>query len=576
MRRHRAVTRLGIVMSEGTGSAAQPENSLSVRSPVGTVPQAQRRLGGKTARHSRIIGNRQVGLESGYIWLALIAIAGAAGAFVLYGLTRSPVTWDDEVFFAEPARMLATSGSLAAPQFFDIAGLNHYFFVQPPVYFLLMAGAYRVFGFSDTAARLGSAVPYIAGIVVVFYLARSIANRVGLDRRLSSVAGLLAAFLISFNEQSIEMARSARGDSLGLLLLLLGWCCVCAVTKNASNRKTLWISSSFALLLLAALTHPALGGPAVGIMAVAICRPASLGISRRTALTGVLASSVLVMLPYGIWAIVHFNDWRSQFLHTIVSAGAGHYGNFLSAQAGNAAAFVKYSPMITVAILFGLATFRWRMCPDAAGAVIGMVAVTVASTDPYMKFLLVISLAPAVAGITLLSTKVRRSFRQLTAVLVLLACLNGLAFAVLRAYEIHKYYWQRDPMLVSRNIQRFVPHGAHLMGISGVYFAALSAGAEFREYQLLEGVTYGSSAYLQAEFPALQAQFRRDVGQYNPTWFALPLGMRPDRSYCFLPDRFREVSVVNVPISSGFNSGGQSRVAYALWTVTSTGVKPDC
>ena len=95
----------------------------------------------------------------------LIGIVATAAAFALYGLTRSPVTLIDEVFFAEPARMLASSGSLSAPMYFDITGLNHYFFTQPPVYFLLMAGAYRVLGFNETVARLGSAIPYIAGIL---------------------------------------------------------------------------------------------------------------------------------------------------------------------------------------------------------------------------------------------------------------------------------------------------------------------------------------------------------------------------------------------------------------------------
>ena len=99
------------------------------------------------------------------IWLVLIGIVATASVLGLYGLTRSPVTLGDEVFFAEPARMLPTSGSLSSPMYFDIAGLNHYFFVQPPVYFMLMAGVYRVLGFNETVSRLGSAVPYIAGIV---------------------------------------------------------------------------------------------------------------------------------------------------------------------------------------------------------------------------------------------------------------------------------------------------------------------------------------------------------------------------------------------------------------------------
>jgi 4-amino-4-deoxy-L-arabinose transferase-like glycosyltransferase len=559
-------------MNKDTGSAAEDKNSLSASFLMGAIPQTQMQNRGHVARLSdnqrQSTGSRLTKWEPLSIWLALICIVATAAIFVLYGLTRSPVTWDDEVFFAEPARMLASSSSLSAPMFFDIAGFNHYFFYQPPVYFLLMAGVYRTFGFNETAARLGGAIPYIAGIVAIFFLARSLTNRVGLGRMLGSVAGLLAAFLLAFNEQSIEMARSARSDWLAVLLLLLGWLCVSKVA-HAPTHRFLWVSAGFVLLLLATLTHPALGGPAAGIIVAVIFCAAKFGISRRTALVAALASAGLALLPYGVWSLLHFNEWRSQFLDGIVAAGSGNYGSFLSVQAGNVAEVVKYAPAIVVVILLGLAVFPWRMSPDAAGAFIGASAVAAASTDPYMKFLLLISLVPAAVGIILLGSRVGKSYRRLTVALVLLALLNGFAFPVLRAYEIHRFYRQRDPMLVTKNIEQFVPRGAHLMGIPGVYFAAISDRAEFREYQVLYGVRWGETANL-------QGQFRRDVEQYKPTWFALPPGIQPDREYCYLPDRFRQVSTVNVQVSSALNVAGQSSVAYVLWTALSPGASPEC
>ena len=207
-----------------------------------------------------------------------------------------------------------------------------------------MAGVYRVLGFNEMVTRLGSAIPYIAAIMAVFFLARSLANRVGLGRLLSSVAGLLAAFLLAFNEQSVEMARSARGDWLAVLLLFLGWLCVSKVA-HAPTHRIIWVSAGFVLLLLATLTHPALGGPAAGIIVAVIFCSARLGISRRTALVGALASAGLVLLPYGVWSLLHFDEWRSQFLDTmflatIIKPGSGigkPHGSFLSTQVGNVA-----------------------------------------------------------------------------------------------------------------------------------------------------------------------------------------------------------------------------------------------
>ena len=559
-------------MTEETGSSAEYEHSPSASFQVGKTPQTRMQNRSHVARHSdnqrRIGGNWLAKWGPLNIWLVLVGIIAVAVVLVLYGLTRSPVTWVDEVFFAEPARTLASSGSLAAPMFFDIVGLNHHFFIQPPLYFLVMAGTYRVFGFNETVARLGSAIPYIAGIVAVFFLVRSLANRVGLDRLLSSVAGLLAALLLAFNEQSVVMARSGRGDWLAVLLLFLGWLCVSKLA-HAPTHGLIWVSAGFVLLLLAALTHPALAGPAVGIIVAMIFCSARLGISRRTALVAGLASAGLVALPYGAWSLLHFDEWRAQFLHAVVSAGSGNYGSFLSTQVGNVVEVVKYEPAIVAVVLLGLAVFPWRASPDVVGALIGTGAVAAASTDPYMNFLLLIALVPAVVGVVLLTTKIGNRYRRLTAALVLLALLNGFMFPVLRAYEIHQFYRPRDPMLVTANIERFVPRRSHLMGIPGVYFAAISDGAEFRVYQVLYGVRWGQTTNL-------QGQFDRAVEQYKPTWFALPPGIQPDREYCYLPVRFRRVSTFNVQVSSGLNAAGQSSVAYVLWTAISPGASPTC
>ena len=562
-------------MNKDTGSAAEHENSLSASFLMDTAPETQIQNRGHVAGNSD--NQRQIAYgwlakwEPLNMWLVLIGIVATAAIFALYGLTRSPVTWADEVFFAEPSRMLASSGSLSSPMFFDIVGLNHYLFIQPPAYILLMAGVYRALGFNETLTRLGSAIPYIAGIVAGFFLARSLANRVGLGRLLSSVAGLLAAFLLAFNNQSVAMARSARGDWLAVLLLFLGWLCVSKVAHVPTHR-IIWVSGGFALLLLATLTHPVLGGTAAGIIVAVIFCSARLGISRRTALVGALTSAVLVLLPYGVWSFLHFYEWRSQFFKSVVAAGSGHYGSFLSTQVGNVADIVRYAPAIVPVILLGLVVFPWRMSPDVAGALIGASAVAAASTDGYdMQFLFLISLVPGIVGVILLGTKMAKSYRQLTVALVLLALLNGFAFPVLRAYEIHQSYRQRDPMLVTKNIERFVPRGAHLMGIPGVYFAVISDRAEFREFQLLYGLGLGWY-----DIANLESQFRRAVRQYKPTWFALPPGIQPDREYCYLPDRFRRVSTFNDEVSPGLSVESQSSVVYVLWTTTSTKALPEC
>ena len=441
--------------------------------------------------------------------------------------------------------------------FFNIAGLDQHFFIQPPAYFLLMAGAYRLFGFNETVARLGSAVPYLAGILAGFFLVRSISMRIGLRGRRAMTAGLLGTVLLAFNQQSIQTARGGRPDWLAVLLLFLGWFIV-DQARQAGGHRPAYLITGFAVLQLAGLTHPALAAPATGITLATIIRPSWLGISRRMALGTGLAGAGLVILPYAIWIISYFNDWRIQFLHVIISSGSGRWNSFLSTQLHNFILDFKYQPAIVILIILGLAAFPWRAAPDGIGAVVGIGVVAAGSTDPYFKFLLLIAIIPTATGILLLATNGRATYRRSTVGLAVLATLNGVLFPLARAYAIHQFYWQRDPMLVTKNIEQFVPHGAHLMGGGGVYFATLADDAEFREFQVLAGLRWSNKQ-------DLQAQFRSAVEKYRPNWFALPPGMDPSREYCYLQVHFRRVSGVNVAVSSGFNTGGNSSVAYTLW-----------
>jgi 4-amino-4-deoxy-L-arabinose transferase-like glycosyltransferase len=490
--------------------------------------------------------------------LALSGIVAAATALVLYGLDRFPVTGGDEVFFAEPARALAKTGSLTSPIFFNIAGLDYHFFIQPPVYFLFTAGAYRLLGFNETVARLGSAVPYLAGILVGFFLIRSISTRIGLSRQHAAIAGLLGAGMLAFNQQSIQMARGGRPDLLAVLLVFLGWLIVDRTRqRQSSTRRAAHLTAGFAVMQLAGLTHPALAAPAAGITLATIVRPSWLGIPRRTAVSTGLAGAGLVMLPYAIWVMPHFSLWRIQFFDVIIEAGSGKWGNFLSTQTSSFTGTFKYEPAIVILVIFSLAAFPWRTAPDVMGAVTGIGLVAVASSRGYFFFLVFFTFIPAATGIVVLATATRKAYRRLAVALTMLAALNCILFSLVRAYTIHQFYRQSGT-LVTENIERFVPHGAHLIGVPSVYFATLADDAEFREYQLLTGVIWPDRR-------DYEGQFRRSVEQYQPTWFALPPAMDPYREYCYLPVRFRRVSAVDVQVAFGHNVASQSSVAYTLW-----------
>ena len=85
-------------------------------------------------------------------------------------LTRLGATrlWDDdETFFAQVAREMFERGDLIVP-WFNQALFSH----KPPFMYWMMIGAYHLFGVTEFAARLPSALFATASVLLVWRLGR--------------------------------------------------------------------------------------------------------------------------------------------------------------------------------------------------------------------------------------------------------------------------------------------------------------------------------------------------------------------------------------------------------------------
>src|SRR4029450_13478304 len=94
----------------------------------------------------------------------LILFAVAAAVYLpRLGATRR---WDDdETFFAQGAREMYDRGDAVVPWFNDTL-FSH----KPPFMYWLMMGAYSLFGVTEFAARLPSALFGIANVFLVWRL----------------------------------------------------------------------------------------------------------------------------------------------------------------------------------------------------------------------------------------------------------------------------------------------------------------------------------------------------------------------------------------------------------------------
>ena len=147
-----------------------------------------------------------------------------------------PVPWPDETGFVSPAYNLAFTGSL-----FD-AGMNPDRIVMwmPPGYMVLLAGAFRVFGYSFALVRWISAGFVLAALAV----AASVAWRATSGwRRPLAVAAIALAFV---SPGMLLTGNNGRMESLFCCLMLL------ALAAGTANRLYLMT----ALLGFGALVHP--------------------------------------------------------------------------------------------------------------------------------------------------------------------------------------------------------------------------------------------------------------------------------------------------------------------------------
>ena len=81
---------------------------------------------------------------------------------ILWGIGSVPLLDPDEPVYAETAREMIEFNDYLSPRIF-----NEYWYDKPPMYYWLVAGAFKITGVSDFSARLPSG---ILGIATVFML----------------------------------------------------------------------------------------------------------------------------------------------------------------------------------------------------------------------------------------------------------------------------------------------------------------------------------------------------------------------------------------------------------------------
>lgn len=142
------------------------------------------------------------------IWLVTII----ALLIMFFNLGSIPLLDPDEPVYAETPKEMVQFNEFLSPRIF-----GEYWYDKPPLYYWLVAGAGKVFGMGEFAARFPSAVLGVAGVLALYLFGRELFNK---------RAGLAGALILATSLEYVYLGKAAVTDmtlTFCLTLALLGF-----------------------------------------------------------------------------------------------------------------------------------------------------------------------------------------------------------------------------------------------------------------------------------------------------------------------------------------------------------------
>lgn len=278
--------------------------------------------------------------------LALFLLFAACALPYFVNLGATSIIDANEAFYTETPREMIEAGDYVSPTFNYEPRLN-----KPPLSYWAVAGSYRLFGVSLTAARLPVALGAMIMLATVFVLGR-IAG--------SSGAGLLAALTLAATPRFLLFSRRIIIDVysamfLGLTLLFF----VLAETQPLRRRR--WLLAMYVAAGLGVLTKGpvAVALPALVFLVYLLATRRYLTITRVMLPAGVIIVAAIVVPYYALLYAQHGWDAISTFL---MRENLARYAEGVGAP--------NRGPLFYLPVLFADLYFPWSLLLPAGLALV--------------------------------------------------------------------------------------------------------------------------------------------------------------------------------------------------------------
>ena len=263
----------------------------------------------------------------------LIALAGLYLVTVLPHLGNDPIVGGDEGWIMSASARLAEDGTFGSDLFAGFYGADSHYFFNLPLHHLILAAVFKIAGVGMEQARLVSVLFGLATLVLTYALGSRIGGRV-VGLAAVALLVLLRLNLTPFTGLTLtDLGATVRYDliavpyGLGATLLVLAAVRttllrhVSAFTSTGIqsssdtigvDRSVLFVAAAGFLTGLGALTQ--FIGAFVGIpLVVFLLTEYSLRLRQRMQLVAIFAlAAILPFLPYGLYAVSNWDDFRGQ------------------------------------------------------------------------------------------------------------------------------------------------------------------------------------------------------------------------------------------------------------------------
>ncbi|WP_425060734.1 Undecaprenyl phosphate-alpha-4-amino-4-deoxy-L-arabinose arabinosyl transferase [Sporomusa carbonis] len=145
-------------------------------------------------------------------------VALIAATIMFFYLGGIPLLDPDEPVYGETPKEMLRFNEYLSPRIY-----GEYWYDKPPMYYWLVAGAFRLFGMNEFAARFPSALLGVAGVLAVYLFGRQLFNR---------RAAMAGALVLATSVEYFYLGKAAVTDitlNFCLMLSLLGF-----ITKRYS------------------------------------------------------------------------------------------------------------------------------------------------------------------------------------------------------------------------------------------------------------------------------------------------------------------------------------------------------